>query len=41
MLQVVVRVRPVLPTESVNDAAVTCSQDGTKVQAGACWFEAC
>lgn len=31
-LQVVVRVRPVLPNESVDDVAVTCSGDGTKVQ---------
>ena len=31
-LQVVVRVRPVLPFEDVDEVAVTCSQDGSKVQ---------
>ncbi|KAI8469352.1 MAG: hypothetical protein J3K34DRAFT_513527 [Monoraphidium minutum] len=32
-IQVVVRVRPILPHEELSDVAVTCSQDGTKVQA--------
>lgn len=31
-LQVVVRVRPVLPHEALKDVAITCTQDGSKVQ---------
>ena len=33
-LQVVVRVRPVLPNESSEQVAVTCSEDGGRVQVG-------
>lgn len=32
LLQVVVRVRPVLPHENPHDVAVSCSEDGAKVQ---------
>lgn len=33
-LQVVVRVRPVLPHEQVDDVSVTCAPDASKVQVG-------
>jgi hypothetical protein len=34
-VQVVVRVRPVLPEENAGDVAVVCTPDGSKVQVGA------